>query len=282
MHRQKRQRPCSQGGDQHRDDAGQVSAEQIDDGIADIGIDVSSGRDRLDDRREIIIGQDHRSGILADFRSGDAHCDADIGLLQRRRIIDTVSGHRDQFALTLPSIDDADLMLWCDTRIDTHFFQMCIQFFIAHRIELHAIQALIAVMIDADRTGDAAGSHFMVAGDHDRDHAGTLTVGDRLCAFLTRRGHERRDAHEGHLIFILQRQRTLVHDAVGQAKHAQAVFRKAFVAGKHRAAVFIGDGACALLALDLFTAAQQLIAGTFDKHDQMAVDLMQRRHHLTL
>ena len=81
-------------------------------------------------------------------------------------------------------------MLWCDTRVDTHFFQMCIQFFIAHRIELHAIQALIAVMIDADRTGDAAGSHFMVAGDHDRDHAGALTVGDRLCAFLARRIHQ--------------------------------------------------------------------------------------------
>ncbi len=66
-----------------------------------------------------------RGGILADLGTGDAHRDADIRLLQRRRIIDTVSGHRDQFALTLPCFDDADLMLRCDTRIDAHLFQAC-------------------------------------------------------------------------------------------------------------------------------------------------------------
>jgi hypothetical protein len=40
--------------------------------------------DRLDDRREVVVGEDHRRGLLGDLGAGDAHRDADVGLLERR------------------------------------------------------------------------------------------------------------------------------------------------------------------------------------------------------
>src|SRR3546814_5439498 len=47
------------------------------------------------------------------FRSPlDAHGYADIGLLERRRIVDAVAGHGDNLALRLQSANDAKLVLW--------------------------------------------------------------------------------------------------------------------------------------------------------------------------
>ena len=49
-----------------------------------------------------------------------AHRHADVGALQRRRVVDAVAGHRDELALRLQRLDDADLLRRVDARVDAH------------------------------------------------------------------------------------------------------------------------------------------------------------------
>ena len=50
-------------------------------------------------------------GFARDVGADPAHRDADVGALQRRRVVDAVAGHRDEFAARLQRLDDADLLL---------------------------------------------------------------------------------------------------------------------------------------------------------------------------
>ena len=52
----------------------------------------------LHDGRESVVEQDHRGCLARHVGSAHAHGDADIGLPQRRRIVDAVAGHGDDFA----------------------------------------------------------------------------------------------------------------------------------------------------------------------------------------
>jgi hypothetical protein len=45
---------------------------------------------RDDDGGEIVVEQHHLRGVLRRLRSLAAHCDADIGLLNRRRVVNAV------------------------------------------------------------------------------------------------------------------------------------------------------------------------------------------------
>ena len=42
-------------------------------------------------RREVIIEKYHIGGFLRDVGTGDIHCNAEVSLLQRWRVVDTVS-----------------------------------------------------------------------------------------------------------------------------------------------------------------------------------------------
>ena len=73
---------------------------------------------RRDDGGEVVVGQDHVGRLLGDVGAGDAHRDADVGRLQRRRVVDAVAGHRDDVAVGLQRVDDAQLVLRRDARVD--------------------------------------------------------------------------------------------------------------------------------------------------------------------
>src|SRR5260221_12798827 len=47
--------------------------------------------DCLDDRRKVIVGQDHHGGILGDFGAGNTHYHADICLLERWGGVDAIA-----------------------------------------------------------------------------------------------------------------------------------------------------------------------------------------------
>jgi len=48
----------------------------------------------------------------------DAHGDADISFLQCRRIVDAVTGHRDNCACPTQRVDDAQLVFRIHTRVN--------------------------------------------------------------------------------------------------------------------------------------------------------------------
>ena len=45
------------------------------------------------DGGEVVVQQDHVGGLLGDVRPGDTHGNTDVGLLQGRRVVHTVTCH---------------------------------------------------------------------------------------------------------------------------------------------------------------------------------------------
>ena len=79
--------------------------------------------DDLDQLGRIRIEVDHVAGFLRRLCSA-VHGDADIGLSKRGRVVRTVSGHRNQFALGLLALDQIHLVFWfrlCQEIVDAGF-----------------------------------------------------------------------------------------------------------------------------------------------------------------
>ena len=61
------------------------SAGHLEPDVADeVVVQRAAELDRLDDRREVVVGEDHHRGLLGDLGAGDAHRDADVGALEGR------------------------------------------------------------------------------------------------------------------------------------------------------------------------------------------------------
>ena len=78
--------------------------------LGQVVVDPPAELDRLDDGGEVVVGQDHHRGALRDLGAGDAHGDADVGLLEGRRVVHAVAGHGDDVALLLEQAHQADLV----------------------------------------------------------------------------------------------------------------------------------------------------------------------------
>src|SRR5690606_16570514 len=87
--------------DRHAQDRGegdgehfrQVTRQHILDELPDVFVYASSFFDGLDDSREVVVEEDHVRCLFGDVGTGNAHRHADVGLLQRRRIVDAIAGH---------------------------------------------------------------------------------------------------------------------------------------------------------------------------------------------
>ena len=73
-----------------RPDLSYVGRDEVADELFHVVVDGASFLDGGDDRREVVVGEHHLRGGLGDRRAR-AHRDADLGLLQRRRVVDTVA-----------------------------------------------------------------------------------------------------------------------------------------------------------------------------------------------
>jgi len=74
-----------------RPDLSYVGRDEVADELFHVVVDGASFLDGGDDRREVVVGEHHLRGGLGDRRAR-AHRDADLGLLQRRRVVDTIPG----------------------------------------------------------------------------------------------------------------------------------------------------------------------------------------------
>ena len=75
----KRDRPAGEREQQERNDLGGGVGEDVLDELADVVVDLPAGLDRDDDRREVVVGQDHRRCLPGDVGPGAAHRHADVG-----------------------------------------------------------------------------------------------------------------------------------------------------------------------------------------------------------
>ena len=76
----------------------------------DLLVDASADLDRVDERAEVVVGEDHPARLLRDL-AARTHGDADVGLLERGRVVDRVAGHRDDQALLLHDAGETELVL---------------------------------------------------------------------------------------------------------------------------------------------------------------------------
>mmetsp|Transcript_111160 Transcript_111160/g.278317 ORF Transcript_111160/g.278317 Transcript_111160/m.278317 type:complete len:556 (+) Transcript_111160:333-2000(+) len=72
--------------------------EGVHDGFPEVGAAETALLDAVDDGREVVVLQHDIRSVLGDLGPADAHSDADLCLLQRRRIVDAVTSHRADIA----------------------------------------------------------------------------------------------------------------------------------------------------------------------------------------
>jgi hypothetical protein len=90
------------------------------DELHQIVVDPSSFLDRRLDGGKVVVGEHHVGGVLGDLGAGQSHGDADVGLLERRRVVDPVTGHRHDLAVGLQGAHQAQLLRRFDAREDVH------------------------------------------------------------------------------------------------------------------------------------------------------------------
>ena len=73
-----------------RPDLSYVGRDEVADELFHVVVDGASFLDGGDDRREVVVGEHHLRGGLGDRRAR-THRNADLGLLQRRRVVDAVA-----------------------------------------------------------------------------------------------------------------------------------------------------------------------------------------------
>ena len=122
--------------------------------------------------REVVVGEDHVGGLLGHVGAGDAHRHADVGGLERGRVVDAVAGHRDDRAVALERLDDPQLVLGIDARVDRDRRHASAASSSSDMARSSAPVTARAVAADAEFPGDHRRGARMIAGDHDRADAG--------------------------------------------------------------------------------------------------------------
>src|SRR5699024_9058604 len=110
--------------------------------------------DRVERGHQVPAHERDVGGLNGDVGAG-AHRQAQVGLGQRRGVVDAVADHRDDLPLALQAGDDVDLVLGQNLGDD---------------------------LLDADLGGDPPGDGLVVASEQDRGEAETLQAGDGLSA----------------------------------------------------------------------------------------------------
>jgi len=86
-----------------------VGGESVSDRFLQVIEDETTFFDTIDNGAEVIIEQNHITSVLSDLRSA-THSNTDIGLLDSRGVIDTITSDGDDFSEVLASVDDQEFL----------------------------------------------------------------------------------------------------------------------------------------------------------------------------
>ena len=191
--------------DAHRkeddDDFGDVGPEEEAHDLLDVGVDAAAFLDGVDDGREVVVGERHVGSALRNVGARDAHRAADVGGFQCGRVVDAVARHRDDLALLLPCLDDADLVFGRNARIDGDMFDFLIELFVAHGVEFCARDGSVAFEQDPQLPCDGGGGDDVVARDHDGLDARLAADGDGFLCLGARGVDHADEPEEGEPVF---------------------------------------------------------------------------------
>ena len=88
-----------------------VGRKHEENGLFDVVEDRAALAHRGGYRGEIVVGEHHLGGLFRHLGSLDPHRDADIGLLERGRVVHAVAGHGNNLAVGLHCPDESQLVL---------------------------------------------------------------------------------------------------------------------------------------------------------------------------
>merc|ERR1719153_703269 len=97
------------GGKEDADDLTNVGGNQVADELLHVGIDSTALLNGSDDGGEVVVSKNHLRGRLGDSGS-TAHGNTDLGLLQGRGVVDTVSSHSGDLVHALQVLDNLGLV----------------------------------------------------------------------------------------------------------------------------------------------------------------------------
>ena len=100
-------------GTQEREDEDDEEDEHEADVLGEIVEDLAALLDRVDDRGEVVVGEDHPRGVLGHLGAAP-HGDPDVGRLDGRGVVDAVAGHGHDLTLRLEGVDEQHLVLGRD------------------------------------------------------------------------------------------------------------------------------------------------------------------------
>ena len=129
----------------------------------------------MGDGGEIVIGEHQISRFAGGVRALVAHGNADVGCLERRRVIDTVASHGHQLALRLQRGHEPQLVLGAGTGKHVGLQGHALQRQLVQ--SRHRLAGQGALGLQAQLPTDGGRRDDVVAGNHLDAHAGTLAFG---------------------------------------------------------------------------------------------------------
>ena len=283
MHGRKGRGQAAERGKKHGQNAGHVAREQEMDGVLDVGVHAAAALGRADDGGEVVVSQDHRGGVLADRRARHAHRHADVGLLERGRVVDAVAGHGDNLAPALPGRDNTDLVRRRDPGIDRDIRQRRVQRLRIHRVQLRPGHGAVSRSENAELPGDGGRRNLVVARDHDGADAAARGVRDGRDSLGPGRVDHGGQADKGIVRLVRGRQRPRsVQRAEGKSQNAQALFRQRGVLVQDGGAVLFGQRAHALRGQDAVGPGQQDVERALGQEHRAVREHVQRAHQFAV
>ncbi len=277
------QRKAEQGGRENPQDLAEIGREKELDRLPDIGVDSPPFLDGRDDRRKIVVREDHIRHVLRHVGPGDAHADADVRGFDSRRIIDAVARHGGDFSAALPRLHDPDLVLRLHARVNAVFFDGLVQFLVGHAVQLPSQDRLRPVLQDPQLFRDGDRRIDMVAGNHDDADAGFPALLDGRLRLRPHGVDHAVHPEENHIVlkrFRPEIARFFRKVLISCGKHAQRPVRHRLVAPADLLSFLIRERGHAVLCQNMGAAFQDLVRRALGVLDITVSRRMDRGHHL--
>ena len=205
------QNSCKHNAKEDRKHFAHVRTEQVAQEFANIVENHTTFAHSSHNGREIVIRQNHLGRLLGHFRTRNAHSHTNIRGLHSWSIVHTVTGHSHNIALRLQRLNDAQLVFWCHASIHRYFCYSLLELIIAHSVELVAGQSAACRASRSSRrhtrshtrtntslrssifpnnaqiSSNASCGQRMIARNHNRANACTVSLSNRITHFGTRR-----------------------------------------------------------------------------------------------
>jgi hypothetical protein len=247
LERRRRKRAADERHGEDGDGEPRIGREQEENELLDVAVDRSTFSHGVDDRGEVVVGEDEVGGLARDVGARAAHGDADVRLFQGRRVVDAVARHRHDVTERAVRVHDAELLLGRGAREHPQAHGFGAKRVVAHLGELGAGDDAVPRSPQVELLGDGDGRDRMIARDHDDPDARLVAHANGFFDGASRRVLHGDDPEQRErLLGVVSR----AH-APRDRQNAQRLCAHPVRLGLHARLVFVGDAAHAFVGRDL-------------------------------